>query len=74
MCIKPNQRQKRFGEILFPSTQNEKVTSNCFKAEKKKCEGNKEISVERQEEMRERETMEQKVTRHAGPVKHMLDP
>lgn len=32
------------------------------------------MSVERREGMRERETMEQKVTRHAGPVKHMLDP
>lgn len=31
------------------------------------------MSVERREEMREGETMKQKVTRHAGPVKHMLD-
>lgn len=72
--IKPNQRQRRFGKILFPSIQNEKVTSNCLKATKK-SEGNKEMSVEKlRKKMRERETMEQKVTRHAGPVKHMLDP
>lgn len=37
MRIKPNQRQRRFGKILFPSTQNEKVTSNCFKAKGKKA-------------------------------------
>lgn len=76
MWIKPNQRQRRFSKISFPSKQNEKVTSNCYKANN--CEGNKEMSVERREETRERErekeTMEKEVIRHAGPVKHMLDP